>query len=388
MANTLMQGSKAAVVALMAVHAATAVPHAAAAAQQIVEIDYSSGRDLIDNRWRSIELDPQWMALNHDLGTFYVLDSEEPTGVMAFSLDDGEWVRTFHVPMGDGPGELPKRWSGVAAAPDGGLFVAGVKKVIEYDSAARYVSTWLPGPTFPSNTGVCAWDGQPAVPVHSAVFRRTPDGGGKGLGPQFNADRPYGTVTSEDELTDRWGRVLLASVACTREAAYVIYDAGVDSVAVFSISGEETHLDIPTEVVGPRTNTRRLEPSIDNRGNLVLSSTDRSFPGAILKTDGSCHAVIQNRERESQKAFVHVYADSALVFHRVTEVRNVDGREVHVLYAEADRVSLHPFRHVSGERCPGILPSLDEGQGSLDDPAALDAPAERPSTGERRPVTR
>lgn len=46
---------------------------------------------MVDDPWRAIGCRS---ATDHARGVLYVLDAEEPGGVMAFSLETGEWIRT------------------------------------------------------------------------------------------------------------------------------------------------------------------------------------------------------------------------------------------------------------------------------------------------------
>ena len=104
-----------------------------AGAQQILEIDYSVGRTIIQDEWRAMR--------HHNLGAdwnrnlLYVHDNEEPDGIMVFSLETGEWVRTISTPRGEGPLEIPPlgtTWMSLAG--DGGLYVAGFQRVLMFDS--------------------------------------------------------------------------------------------------------------------------------------------------------------------------------------------------------------------------------------------------------------
>ncbi|MCE2455285.1 MAG: hypothetical protein J4G12_05625 [Gemmatimonadetes bacterium] len=81
---------------------------------------------------------------------------------------------------------------------------------------------------------------------------------------------------------------------------------------------------------------------------------------------------------------MRVYADSALVFRRITDTRVVGGRETNIMYWDADGVSLHPFRHVSGDPCPGILPSWDEETGRGEAESARTDQHAEPGSGWKR----
>lgn len=74
----------------------------------------------------------------------YVLDSEEPEGVMAFSLETGEWIRTIMAPEGDGPRELPEGVEAMSVAPDGRLYVSGPVRILEFDPQGDYLGSWTP----------------------------------------------------------------------------------------------------------------------------------------------------------------------------------------------------------------------------------------------------
>ena len=85
-------------------------------AQQVLEIDYDAGRVVIDDEMRSIRWES---SIDHERGIVYVRDDEEPEGIMAFSLETGEWIRTYMVPTGDGPQELSRGIHGLSAASAG-----------------------------------------------------------------------------------------------------------------------------------------------------------------------------------------------------------------------------------------------------------------------------
>ncbi|MCE2456028.1 MAG: hypothetical protein J4G12_09505 [Gemmatimonadetes bacterium] len=340
-------------------------------AQQIVEVDFNSGRHMIDDEWRAITMESDYMALDRTLGVLYVKDLEDVDAVMVFSMETGERVRTIPVPRGDGPAEIRKSWSGIAAVPGEGIFVKGQYRVIEFDTAGQFISLWQP--EAPGSRDVCNFGGQPAVPVHDAVLLRAPTGD-RGIGPRFVPGR-----LPDPDLT-----VFVADVDCTRDVAYVLFPnrdvlslrdvqllrqgqppkvtdyESLISLVAYSSDGE-TSLTIPGELFDPSGGPYGL--SLDDHGNLVLLTTFRGVQGAIFRADGGCHAVVRTDDWDTQHKFMRVYADSALVFRRITETRNVGGRETRVMYQDADGVSLHPFRHVSGDPCPGILPSLDRETG-------------------------
>ena len=337
---------------------------AAGSAQQVVEVYFSSGRQIIDDEWSAINTGSDYVALDRTLGILYVQDLEDVDAVMVFSMETGERVRAIPVPRGEGPGEIPQGWSGIAAVPGAGIFVKGQYRALEFDTAGQFISLWQP--EAPGSTDVCNFGGQPAVPVHNAALSRAPTGD-RGIGPRFVPGRlPDHAATELDarKLVDTEWRVLFADIDCASEAAYVLYEdrsqppevTYFDSLVAYS-NGRESSLPVPSELFdayGP------YGLSLDDHGNLVLLSTSDRVQGAIVRTDGECYAVVRTEGWDRQHAFMRVYADSALVFRRSTDERIVGGRETRIIYySNADGVSLHPFRHVSGDPCPGILPSLD-----------------------------
>lgn len=114
---------------LYAVAAALAAP--AAGAQQILEIDTAVGRVILDDEWRAIRTIGD-MPLDRTRALLYANDDEEPEGVMVFSLETGEWIRTIPTPTGGGPRELERGMSGMALGRDGRLYVSGYVRVLEF----------------------------------------------------------------------------------------------------------------------------------------------------------------------------------------------------------------------------------------------------------------
>ena len=113
-----------------------------AAAQQILEVDLSAGRTVIDDQWRS--MGSVILAVDHDRGILHVNDAEEPEGIMAFSLSTGERIRVLPAREGDGPHEFSEGHSLMTMGPGGRLYVSGLLRVIEFDSTGVPVSSWTP----------------------------------------------------------------------------------------------------------------------------------------------------------------------------------------------------------------------------------------------------
>lgn len=281
-------------------------------AQQVLEIDYNSGRVVIDSEQRSIYA----TIIDHERSILYAYDLEEPEGVMAFSLDTGEWMRTARFRVGGGPKELPQGFAGMAVAPGGGLYVSGLSRVLTFDADGQYVENWTP--RTPERKGaVCDFDGKPAVPTLNGVVIRNGDSE-ETIGPG-----PGGLRLSDHERRQVADRIWSARMACTGTAAFVVttYADDTDSLTVYYRDGRMGTLQIPSELaeaakvtVGPKIGT-------DGQGNIVLSTIPSiklvrhggySVAGAVIDPESGCHALIRNPE-ENKFAFDFrgVHADSA-----------------------------------------------------------------------------
>ena len=312
---------------VLAVLAAAACPPTAAA-QQILEVDLSAGRTIIDDQWRS--MGSIILAVDHDRGILYVNDAEEPEGIMAFSLSTGERIRVLPAREGDGPHEFSQGHSGMTMGPGGRLYVSGLLRVIEFDSTGVPVSSWTP--RAPTSKLVCNLGGQPAIPAQYGVIRRGPGGADEGIGPNVVNSHVL-MARDREESSAISDRIWSARIACTDDAAYVAmnYPEGPDTVFVYDRNGEEGRLPVPTEFtedlpectqqirrLGPSSGAvlrkstpdlrpdrgqrpdrpcptwnQRLYPSLDgDRGNIVLMGYHRAIAGAIVLQeclDGGAH---------------------------------------------------------------------------------------------------
>lgn len=346
-----------------------------ALAQQVLEIDLGVGRTVIDDPWRSMS--SRVLALDEPRSVLYVNDAEEPEGIMVFSLETGEWLRTIAVPEGEGPREIPggHRWMDVGK--DGQLYVFGLTKVIEFDAVGAAVNSWLP--TAPSSLRGCAFGDGAAIPTQRGVIRMSADGY-DGIGPDVVNSHVL-SVSGVDEAWALTDLIRKAKIGCTTEAAYVAMaypPPNPDTVFVYTMAGVEGRLSVPTEFTedadkcirrqhiagrliaeGPcPTWNHGLYPSVDGHGDIVLMGYHKEIAGAVIDPDTGCYAILRKPERDATLSVARVYADSVLVFTRDTTTRDLDGREATVLY-RSNRVSIHPLRRVSGEPCPGMLPSVE-----------------------------
>ena len=342
-----------------------------AAAQQILEVDLSAGRTIIDDQWRS--MGSIILAVDHDRGILYVNDAEEPEGIMAFSLSTGERIRVLPAREGDGPHEFSQGHTGMTMGPAGRLYVSGLLRVIEFDSTGVPVSSWTP--RAPTSKLVCNFGGQPAIPAQNGVIRRGPGGADEGIGPSVVNSHVLMARDREESSAIR-DRIWSARIACTDDAAYVApeYPESPDSVFVYHRSGEETRLPVPTEftedlpectvqsrlsngVVLPDrpcpTWNQRLHPSLDGRGNIVLMGYHRAIAGAIVDPETGCYAVLRKSEADGALRVAGMYGDRAVVFTQDAERASEGGVGRAVVYTGANRVSLHAVRRVSGEGCGG-----------------------------------
>ena len=339
-------------------------------AQQVLEIDYAAGRTVIDDEWRAI----LWQsAIDHGRGILYVRDSEEPEGVMAFSLETGEWLRTIRASTGGGPQELPQGITGLSVALDGRLYVAGMVRVIEFGLGGEHLSSWTPNA--PPRTGpVCDLAGQPAVPTVHGVVRRGEDGADRRIGSNaaaFGHDPEEWEV--DESLRDEILRLLLsAKMGCTEDAAFVAteYDDKTDSIAIYyANSNREGRLPIPADLAREQRHTVGPLVATDGRGNVVLmaAATVRILNeeggfrtmGVVVNPWTGCHATIRNPEPNMfAQSFRGIYRDSAVVALRYHEEGRENGRKVFTYHQYANKVTLYPLRRVDGDPCPGMLPSV------------------------------
>lgn len=344
--------------AAAAIIVAAAAGSGSVAAQLVLEIDPDAGRDVINDDWRAISIVKRYTAVDHHRSILYVRDAEEPEGVMAFSLVTGRWLRTYPAPTGDGPGELRRGIASLVAGTDGGLYVSGQLRVLQFDSAARFASSWQP--RAPPRNAVCDFGGAPAIPTLGGVIRRGPGGEDQSIGAGALAGHEIRASTVEEGIAEA-RKLSSAKLSCTDRAAYVVlsFESGPDSVLVYTRDGREGRLDLPTDFAEGLTPwNRRLTPSTDGRGNIVLAGRDTEVPGAIVDPESGCYAVLRHRQPTIYHQFMGIFRDSALVYHRDREETTEDGKKVVKLYSEARQVSLRPLRRVSGDPCPGMLPSV------------------------------
>ena len=344
--------------------------------QEILEVDFAVGRIIMDDELRAMS--NVVLAIDRERAVLYTEDREEPEAVMAFSLETGEWLRTIRTPTGGGPNEFPQGKTGIAMAPHGGLHVAGVLRVITFDSLGVPLSHWQP--RVPTSRKVCDFAGVPAVPTQGGVVRWGPDGEDQGIGPNVVEGQVIATSVRAEALAIS-DRIWNSRIACSGDAAYVLwsYEGAPDSVSVYHLDGRESHLDVPAEYTDERAGCRRqtrnpagrvirdapcptwnqrLDLSFDDRGNVVLLGRDVATPGAIVDPGSGCYAVIRATNPDASLRATRIYRDSVLVLRRENEQENRNGRLVTMLYGAANRVSLHPLRRVNGEPCPGMLPSI------------------------------
>ena len=341
-------------------------------AQQVLEIDFANGRKIIN--------DELGRAMQHDLmdvdwqrNVLYISDVEEPNGIMAFSLETGEWLRTVSTPRGDGPHEFSQGRRAVSVAAHGGLYVSGLIRVVEFDIGGVPLSSWRPAT--PTTWKVCDFGGAPAVVTQGGVVRRGSDDMDEEIG-NVRARGEQITAPRESLAPLQW-RIMWSRITCAEDRAYAVISSehGTDSVFVYRRDGTEGMVALPTEGIEgmmecrpvrgyarPGTNDcpvglSMLSPSLDDLGNLVLLGIDNRVHGIVINPETGCHALIRNTTR-LYNIPTRIYADSALVFHSATVEVEVDGQKRLSFRDTAYGVSIAPLRRVSGEPCPGMLPSV------------------------------
>ena len=350
-----------------------------AGAQEVVEIDLEAGRTIIDSEYRSLYSGR--VAVDWKRGLLYGDDDEEPEGIMVFSLETGEWVRTVSTPKGDGPGELPGGMMGMALAPDGGLYASGFVRIVEFDSLGIPIANWTP--TRPPSMGVCDLDREPAVVTHGGVLRRGSNYQDQNIGPVRTTHGGAAINAPRDEAL-AIGLALASDtrIVCSEDAAYVFtgYDDRPGTLNIYRLDGTADELTVPVEnareggcTIAERRSgqrvierdipcqhwSRRAHISLDDHGNVVLFGADGLTHGAIINPETGCYALVRAGRRYLHKP-VSVHEDSALVFHNdYTEVTLPDGRKHrNVRPNSSPKVTINPIRRVSGEPCDGVLPNV------------------------------
>ena len=351
-------------------------------AQEIVEIDLEAGRTIIDDEYRSLY--GGRVAVDWTRGLLYGDDREEPDGFMVFSLVTGEWIRTVFAPTGDGPGELTNGKTGLALAPNGGLYISGYLRVLEFDSLGTRINTWTP--VRPATKGVCDFGGEPAVPTQGGVVRRGPEYQDQNIGPVATGQRGS-AITGPRQEAMAIGLALLSDtrIACSDDAAYVFtaIDNEPGTLTVYQRDGTVSRLTVPPEDAkeggcsireirnGQRVIqrggscqhwSRRAQVSFDGHGNLVMLGAGALTHGAIINPQTGCYALIRTKQRFLKRP-VSIRSDSVLVYHLYyEETVRADG-SIHrdVRPNSAPKVTLNPIRRVSGEPCDGILPGVPGG---------------------------
>ena len=346
-----------------------------ASAQQVVEIDFDTGRTIIDDEWRA--LSSHLVAADWERNILYVHDAEEPEGIMAFSLETGQWIRTVPTPRGDGPYEFSQGRTGVAIAPGGGLYVSGFLRVVEFNPLGMPFDSWRP--EVPVARRVCNFGGAPAVPTQGGVVWRGPDGTSEAIGPVRARGRNIDGETL-DEVNVVLYALRSARIVCRDDRAYVAMsfeENSPDSLFVYRRNGEKGRLAVPVEdargrrectlgeerdiygrVVRPERPcphwSRGAQLSLDDRGNVVLLGLDSGTHGTIINPESGCYALIRGTTAHPHTP-VGIHGDSVLVFRHRIHRRTEDGRTIISIDDDATGVSLHPVRRVSGEPCHGML---------------------------------
>ena len=334
--------------------------------QHIVEIDYSAGRTILGSEWRAIRLSD--LATDWDRNLLYVHDPEEPDGIMVFSLETGEWLRTISTPRGEGPFEFPQGKGRMALATDGRLHVTATNRVITYDPNGIPIGHWTP--TAPLVMAVCDLGGKPAIPIATGVLRHEDEIIGRGavatesLGEFHVRSKEDGEAQMQATILQMYRTGLM----CDEDRAFVVIpnDGLPDSVFVYSLNGDKRrHIPLPNELTDMGKCMRGGKPcppwshgtipSTDQHGNLVLTTGMEWFvAAAIINPNTGCYTLVRKDPEFSDrdKVTVRVRADSALVLELPSEIRADGVRNINMY---GNRASMYPLRHVSGPPCPGML---------------------------------
>ena len=330
------------------------VSAAGADAQQRLQIDHSSGREIV-NEWdfgfREIA------AIDHQKGLIYVVDASEPLGVMAFSLDDGALVGVYGGTEGEGPGEL-QHMVAVAAASDG-VLVSDHARVNHWSLAGDLAGVWRPGPSIPS---ICNLMDEPTVPLQGGVLRRNADGTDVVLGTVKDRNIVVGENMSAAIAAARL--VMASHMACIGDVAYVLDE----HLTGYSLDGRTFAVPIPAELAERSQQIREAVRNSqgggfrypytglfdDGNGNLVVTLWPSDVAGAVIAPETGCHSILLDTEpQRASRRLAGIYRDSVVVFGNQTDVQMIDGKRTTVSYAgEAFMIALRPLRPAGGEPCP------------------------------------
>ena len=319
-------------------------------AQETFRIDYERGRTVIEGPWRAI--DPYEYAIDHTRRVLYVHDLEEPDGIMAFSLESGEWLRTIRIPLGEGPGEL-RGFGGVALAPEGSLYLWRYPKAILVNAMGAVVGEWRPDVTS-LWMDMCVFGSEPALPTPHGLIRRGAGGRDESIDAQ-PIDRGVLQAGTPEEAVAALRVSSNTRLSCTDDAAFVVPNHTGDpgAILVYTRSGMTDRFEAPPVILeDPVTGAdgRMDLLSDDGQGNIVLIARDPfgRFPGALMDPKSGCHALLRNPRVQSYRQFAGIHADSALVFHWDHEEEVRDGKRIIHIRDRANRVTLHPLVRLGG----------------------------------------
>ena len=173
--------------------------------------------------------------------------------------------------------------------------------------------------------------------------------------------------------------IVLASYSEIRVMAPEL-SKGADSAFIYRIDGSTDRVAIPSGYVDKECVQRvrigdvetetpctppwnaRLQPSFDDRGNLVLASRHNLIAGAIVNLATGCHTLVRKDpgraedilkdDSERHIRMVGVRGDSVLVFHNDRGAHR--GRPT-IFANSAVKASIHPTRRIGGEPCAGMM---------------------------------
>lgn len=360
----------------MALAVASAAVGTGLGAQQVLEIDLTQGREILNDEMIGLFGGRDDIAVDHTRKLLYASTWTNRMGVEVLSLATGEWLRTLSTQRGGGPTELPQGLRSWAVRRSGGIYLADMRRVIEVDSAGNYVSTWQPDGL--DRLSVCEMADEPAVPVQWGVVVRDPaDHDDIWLGPDVvrssTFELPAHIGGQRERAFDYAFRLSDAKIACTDDRAFVVMEneAGPDSIYEYRVDGTRRAIQVPDQFSGEVSDQARgLVPKTDGRGNLFLVGRGGFVVGALIDPSSGCHAALRvPLDREliydmvgknlGYPTVVDVYADSAVVTYMFAEMDTSGGRTVLKTQGnQAFRVALHPLQRVSGDPCPGMLPSV------------------------------
>lgn len=316
-------------------------------AQQRVEIDHSSGRQIVNDWLYGFR---EFATIDYDRGLVYVVDASDPLAAMAFSVADGTLVGTFGGGQGEGPGELQGMVT-TSVAPEG-VLVSDYKRVNYWGLDGDLIAVW--GPQVPGVTDVCALGDHMVVPLPGGALARTPQGreivlgeGRTGRVLMWDGE----SQPQEQQALDFVLTFMRTLAVCMHDWVYTLSD---HRLVGYSLSGARKEVALPAELLeaGKRRGGRPYTLFSDGAGSLVVAMWMSPLAAAVIDPKTGCHSIVVDPKPATSHRLAAIYKDSALVLESPPTPTIVEGKPTRVVYAgEASIISLRPLVPAGGVPC-------------------------------------